>query len=81
MGFVAKYAKSSKTLKVTGSGFAGVCTFEINGATDPKAAVLNRTGTIAKVKGKASFLGLQKGPNRVRVYCNALHSNILILNM
>jgi len=76
-----KYSKGTKTLKMTGGPFSGLLAVEINGVNAPGAVREKPTGLLVATKGSLKKLSLRKGPNRIRVFADGLHSNVFILTL
>ncbi|HEY6329877.1 MAG TPA: hypothetical protein VI756_11115, partial [Blastocatellia bacterium] len=70
-------------LLIQGTGFEKPTELEVNGViVGPPATVkVKAGGTKLKIAGTESKLGLQSGPNRVRVIVNGLRSNIFVLTL
>ena len=80
---VTKLKVKGTKLTLTGTGFnGGAVKLEINGTLLdlPSKGSVNATGTKVKVPNY-STIGIQNGPNRVRVIVNNLRSNIFILTL
>jgi hypothetical protein len=70
-------------LTVKGKRFAGSIRLEINGTFVGESSSLQANGSGKKLVVSASSqeLNLRQGANRVRVICDGLRSNILVVNM
>ncbi len=69
---------NGKKMKLTGTGFTGTLQLEVNGVVT--TATVKGKNSKAQIKGTAAQLGLVSGPNRIRVFSGALHSNIAVFN-
>src|ERR1700733_12032605 len=74
---------SNGPLVIEGFGFFEPTQLEVNGViVGPPAPVkIKASGTKLKIAASAAALGLNSGPNRVRVLVNGLNSNIFVLTL
>jgi hypothetical protein len=75
----ASFRRRAKRLKLVGSGFVPRRTrVEVNGVTLSRTVKVKR-GSRATVRGGARALGLQAGPNRIRLLTDGARSNIVVV--
>ncbi|MBK6426682.1 MAG: NF038122 family metalloprotease [Blastocatellia bacterium] len=81
-GNITSAKHNGKKLTITGTGFTGTLTLEVNGVivAPPIAIKLKGGGTKLSIKGSAATLGLVSGTNRIRVSSNGAFSNLFFLN-
>lgn len=71
----------SRTLKITGSGFASESVVEVRGAPIPTGIEpkINNAGTRVTIRADSFVIGLRPGFNRVRVIAAGLRSNLVVV--
>lgn len=81
-GNVTLAKHNGKKLTITGTGFTGTLTLEVNGVivAPPIAIKIKAGGAKLNIKGSAAALGLVAGTNRIRVTSNGAFSNLYFLN-
>ncbi len=81
-GNITAVKHNGKKLTITGTGFTGTLTVEVNGVivAPPISIKIKGGGTKLNIKGSAATLGLVTGTNRIRVSSNGAFSNLFYLN-
>jgi hypothetical protein len=81
-GNITAVSHNGKKLVITGTGFTGTLTVEVNGVivAPPLTIKLKGGGAKIQVKANAATLGLVTGTNRIRVTSNGAFSNLFFLN-
>lgn len=81
-GNITAVSHNGKKLVISGTGFAGTLTVEVNGVivAPPLTIKLKGGGAKIQVKANAATLGLVSGTNRIRVTSNGAFSNLFFLN-